>query len=84
MRIFGYLKNDDDNRARERLTEAFKVFDKDEMGSIPLNDIRSILTTIGEPLSYDQVDELFQFVRVDDSGRFKSADFIQMLLTKWK
>lgn len=37
------------------LLEAFKVYDKDDNGLIPMNDLRSVFTTLGEPLGYDQV-----------------------------
>jgi Ca2+-binding EF-hand superfamily protein len=51
---------------------------------IPINDFRSILTTIGESLSYEEVDQLISLVPVNDQGKFRSVDFINMLLTKWK
>lgn len=84
IRIFSLFQVDDEQTARYMLGEAFRVYDKDENGLIPVNEIRNILTTLGEPLSYDQVDELIQLVPVNDKGRFKSEDFINMLMTKWK
>jgi Ca2+-binding EF-hand superfamily protein len=84
MRIFSHLRNDDESTARNMLTEAFRVYDKDENGLIPVNDFRSIITALGEPLTYDQVDELMQLVPINDQGRFRTQDFINMLMTKWK
>lgn len=83
-RIFSVTAQDDEATARALLAEALRIYDKDEQGWPSVNDVRSILTTIGETLSYDQVDELFQLVQVNDQGRFRSQDFINMLMTKWK
>ena len=63
------------------LLEAFKVYDNDDNGLIPMNDLRSVFTTLGEPLGYDQVDELLQLVPVDAQGKVKTLDFINMLFT---
>lgn len=84
MRIFSHLKVDDDATARHQLSEAFRVFDRDENGIIGVNDMRNILTMLGEPLGYDECDQLFQLVPVNDQGKFRSQDFINMLMTKWK
>ena len=84
MRIFSHTRVDDEQTARYMLTEAFRVYDKDENGLIPANDIRSILSTIGEVIPYDEIDQLLQLVPINDKGRFKSTDFIEMLMTKWK
>lgn len=84
MRIFSHTKVDDEKTARYLLGEAFRVYDRDETGLIPANDIRSILSTIGEVISYDEIDQLLQLVPVNDKGRFKSTDFIDMLMTKWQ
>jgi Ca2+-binding EF-hand superfamily protein len=84
MRIFAHTKVDDETRARELLAEAFKVFDRDEQGVIPVNDFRSIVTTLGEVISYEEADQLMQLVPVNEKGRFKASDFIDMLMTKWK
>jgi calmodulin len=78
------LKADPEDTAKYLLAEAFRVYDKDENGLIPINDFRSILTTIGESLSYEEVDQLISLVPVNDQGKFRSVDFINMLLTKWK
>jgi calmodulin len=64
------------------LSEAFRVYDKDDNGLIPMNDLRSVFTTLGEPLSYDQVDELLQLLPVDPHGKVKTSDFIDMLFTR--
>lgn len=84
MRIFQHTKVDDERKAREFLIEAFRVYDRDENGLIPVNDMRSVLSTIGETIPYDELDQLFQLVHVNESGRFKSTDFIEMLMTKWR
>lgn len=58
------------------------MYDKDDNGLIPMNDLRSVFTSLGEPLTYDQVDELLQLVPIDAHGKVKTTDFINMLFTR--
>lgn len=49
-----------------------------------MSDLKSVFTSLGEPISYDEVEELLQLVPVDGAGKVRSQDFINMLLTKGK
>lgn len=55
QRIANYFQPEPEDFARKMLVEAFRVYDKDDNGLIPMNDLKSVFTALGEPLTYDQV-----------------------------
>lgn len=42
------------------LVESFKTFDKEETGYVRIDELRDLLTTKGEPLTEEQVDDWFR------------------------
>lgn len=64
----------------EEVQEAFKVFDKDNKGLIPLAELRHVLTTLGEKLTTDEVDEVLKDAKVDKDGNINYITFVKMLL----
>ena len=57
---------DDDNE--EELREAFKVFDKDGSGSINAEELKLVMTTLGENLTEEELDEMIQEADIDGDG----------------
>jgi len=68
------------NSNEKDLTEAFRVFDRDENGLISENDLRVIFTTLGETITTDEVNSILEQVHVDDNGKVKYAEFIKLIL----
>jgi len=68
------------NDCERELLEAFRVFDKDESGLIPENDIRVIFTTLGETVTLEEINYLLSQVSVDDAGKVRYAQFIKMMM----
>lgn len=64
----------------EDLQDAFKVFDKMGNGTVPAEDLRHYLTTLGEKLSEEEVDELIASAEVDSDGNIDYAKFSQKLM----
>jgi Ca2+-binding EF-hand superfamily protein len=62
------------------LLEAFRVFDKNEDGLIPENDIRVIFTTLGETVEVQDINYLLEQVKVDDNGKVRYAEFVKIML----
>lgn len=56
------------------------MFDKNEDGLIPENDIRVIFTTLGETVELQDINHLLEQVKVDDNGKVKYADFVKIML----
>ena len=50
-----------DTDSEEEIREAFKVFDRDNNGFISAAELRHVMTSIGEKLTDDEVDEIAQW-----------------------
>ncbi|CAG8675201.1 14508_t:CDS:2, partial [Funneliformis caledonium] len=64
----------------EEFVEGFQVFDKDRTGYITAGDLKYVLTSLGEKLSEDDVDELLK-TYADKDGKIKYEDFIKGILS---
>ena len=68
-----------DTDSEEEIREAFKVFDSDNTGFISPAELRHVLTSIGEKLTDDEVDEMIREADQDGDDRIDC-----MLLPGWK
>ncbi|KAK9315183.1 hypothetical protein V1524DRAFT_430243 [Lipomyces starkeyi] len=64
----------------EDYVRGFQVFDKDKTGFIGVGELRYILTSLGEKLSSEEVDELLKNVDVTKDGNVNYTDFVRMIL----
>lgn len=60
--------------------KAFQVFDKENSGKVSVGDIRYMLTSLGEKLSDEEVDELLKGVEIDSEGGVDYKKFIEDIL----
>lgn len=60
--------------------EGFKVFDKEQNGTINSAELRHLLTNLGEKMSDEEVNELLQGYE-DSHGNIVYEDFIKSILT---
>ena len=72
-------KTKKDVTSYDAIREAFKVFDKEGKGSIPREEFRHIMTTLGERLTDEEVDEMLDDADADGDGEIqyegKVADY---------
>lgn len=54
--------------AEKELREAFRVFDRDNSGTISAAELRRMLTSLGENLTDEQVDEMIKLADRDGNG----------------
>ncbi len=57
-----------DTDSEEEIREAFKVFDRDNNGVISAAELRHVMTSIGEKLTDDEVDEMIREADQDGDG----------------
>lgn len=58
-----------DTDSEEEIREAFKVFDRDNNGFISAAELRHVMTSIGEKLTDDEVNEMIREADQDGDGR---------------
>lgn len=58
-----------DTDSEEEIREAFKVFDRDNNGFISAAELRHVMTSIGEKLTDDEVDEMIKEADQDGDGK---------------
>ncbi|KAI3662376.1 hypothetical protein MP638_004900 [Amoeboaphelidium occidentale] len=65
----------------EEFVQGFQVFDKDGNGFIPVGELRYVLTSLGEKLSDEEVDELLKVAEVDKNGLVNYEQFVRLILS---
>ena len=65
-----------DTDSEEEIREAFKVFDRENNGFISAAELRHVMTSIGEKLTDDEVDEMIREADQDGDGRIDCEDLI--------
>eukprot|EP01117_Protostelium_nocturnum_P009748 TRINITY_DN3485_c0_g1_i1.p1 TRINITY_DN3485_c0_g1~~TRINITY_DN3485_c0_g1_i1.p1 ORF type:complete len:159 (+),score=59.30 TRINITY_DN3485_c0_g1_i1:150-626(+) len=63
------------------ILDAFRVFDKKKDGTISSAEMRHVLTTVGEKLTEDEVDEMLREADIDASGMINYIEFVRMLMS---
>lgn len=71
-----------DSDSEEEIREAFRVFDRDGNGFISTAELRHVMTSIGEKLSEDEVNEMIKEADVDGTGQIDYNDFVSTILSK--
>lgn len=73
LTMFGEHMND--GLTEEELTTAFSAFDPNGSGKIPLSDLKILLTTIGDRLTFDEFEQ-FTKSFLDSKGNFDYKKYL--------
>ena len=66
--------------SEDEVMEAFRVFDKNGAGFVSAAELRCILTSLGEKLTEEEVDELFKEGEIDSNGFINYVDICQSVI----
>ena len=66
--------------SEDEVMEAFRVFDKNGAGFVSAAELRGILTSLGEKLTEEEVDELFKEGEIDSNGFINYVDICQSVI----
>ncbi|XP_037713682.1 calmodulin-1 [Drosophila subpulchrella] len=58
------------------LKQAFKIFDRNEVNSFTILDIRAVMTNLGEKMSDSDLQEMFQDIDMDKDGKISFNEFV--------
>ncbi|KAI5478166.1 myosin regulatory light chain cdc4 [Pseudohyphozyma bogoriensis] len=64
----------------DEFIRGFQVFDKDGKGFIGQGELKYVLTSLGEKLSDEEVDELLKGVQVTSDGNIHYETFVRQIL----
>lgn len=59
---------------------AFRVFDPDRKGVVHQDELRHVLTTLGEKLSSEEVDEMLSLVEANPDGTIDYSELSKKLI----
>jgi len=66
----------------DSLKDAFSIFDKDDDGYIPVNEMRDILQSLGDKMTDQELDEMMAAADSDHDGFINYEDFVTVLCGK--
>lgn len=55
------------------------MFDKDRSGTIDLEELRSVLTQIGETMTDEEVEDMFEAADINHDGSLDYAEFVELM-----
>ena len=64
------------------LREAFKVFDKDGNGYVSAEELRHVMTYLGEKLTNEEIDSIISQDLVDKNGQLNYEEFVKAMMSQ--
>ena len=74
-------KNGNEGNTEEELLKAFKIFDKDGNGFISAAELRNVMTSLGEKLTEEEIEDLIKEADIDSDGLISYHEFVKMMLS---
>ncbi|XP_023933127.1 20 kDa calcium-binding protein-like, partial [Lingula anatina] len=77
-----YVRKLIEDEDEKELREAFRVLDKQKTGSIPVEDLRWILKSLGDDLTNSEVEDMIAETDTDASGTVDYDEFYALMTGK--
>ena len=71
-----------DQDTEEQLMQAFKIFDKEGVEGISVEDLGRVMVNLGDKLTQLEVDEMIREADIDDNGIIDKEEFVKMMMSK--
>lgn len=75
-----YSRKMNEPETEEDLIEAFRIFDRDGNGQITREELRHVMTTLGEKLTEEEADEMIRQADINQDGKINIEEFIKFLM----
>eukprot|EP00386_Alphamonas_edax_P009059 GDKI01029782.1.p1 GENE.GDKI01029782.1~~GDKI01029782.1.p1 ORF type:complete len:166 (+),score=47.38 GDKI01029782.1:50-499(+) len=69
------------NNNFDDLLKAFRVFDRENTGFISVQELRHVLTTLGERLTDGEFDEILRAANIQPNSNIRYQEFVHMMKT---
>ncbi|KAH3848236.1 calmodulin-beta-like isoform X1 [Dreissena polymorpha] len=76
------LKRMNESNEDEELLDAFKVFDKDGNGYITADELKKVMTNLGEKMTDEEVQEMLNEADENHDGQISYPEFVKMMNSK--
>merc|ERR1712098_292969 len=74
-----FLVEEDEEALKKELKEAFRIYDKDQLGYISTDTLKEILREIDNKLTEEDLDGIIEEVDEDGSGTLDFDEFMEMM-----
>ncbi|KAK7448189.1 hypothetical protein Landi51_06419 [Colletotrichum acutatum] len=71
-----------DSDTNTELVAAFKVFDKDNSGSVSPSELRQVLLSLGQRATDEEIEEMIRGADLDGNGSIDYQEFVQLMAPK--
>uniref|UniRef100_J3N5U2 Calmodulin-like protein 1 n=1 Tax=Oryza brachyantha TaxID=4533 RepID=J3N5U2_ORYBR len=72
-----------DTEAEDDIRDAFRVFDKDQNGFITADELRHVMTNLGDRISDDELAEMLHEADGDGDGQIDYNEFVKLMMAKF-
>ena len=73
------MKDDD---TEEEVKTAFKVFDRNNTGEIEIDDLKRVMTNLGDKLTDEEIKYIINEADVNGDGVIDNEEFIDMMMSR--
>lgn len=74
-----FLVEEDEEALKKELKEAFRIYDKEQLGYISIETLKEILRELDNKLTEDDLDSIIEEVDEDGSGTLDFDEFMEMM-----